>query len=56
MAEFAANGGCECMNEEKDCDVSDFIPEGCHECGEKAREHCQSVSGKMSPYSYTKFF
>ena len=56
MAEFAANGGCECINEENDCDVSDFIPQGCHECGEKAREHCQSVSGKMSPYSYMKFF
>ena len=56
MAEFAANGGCECMNDGKDCDVSDFIPEECHECGEKAREYCQSGSGKMSSYSYMKFF
>ena len=43
------------MNDGKDCDVSDFIPEGCHECGEKAREYCQSGSGKMSSYSYMKF-
>ena len=44
------------MNDGKDCDVSDFIPEGCHECGEKAREYCQSGSGKISSYSYMKFF
>ncbi len=56
MAEFAAYGGWERINEENDGDVSDVIREGCHECGEKAREHCQSVSGKVSPYSYMKFF
>ena len=48
MAEFAANGGCKCMNDGNDCDVADFIPVGCHKCGEKAGEYCQSGSGKMS--------
>ena len=55
MAEFAANGGCKCMNDGNDCDVADFIPVGCHKCGEEAGEYCQSGSGKISSYSYMQF-
>ena len=55
MAEFVANGGCKCMNDGNDCDVADFIPVGCHKCGEEAGEYCHPGSGKISPYSYMQF-
>ena len=43
------------MNDGNDCDVADFIPVGCHKCGEEAGEYCQSGSGKISSYSYMQF-
>ena len=46
ISEFAANGGCKCMNAGNDCDVSALIPEGCYNCGDEATEFCESVSGK----------
>ena len=42
------------MNAGNDCDVSSLIPEGCYDCGDEAREFCESVSGKRMEYSFEK--